>query len=222
MCALMIEATLFEQDFSKELISAFIGNMKREGVCGEFENANYTKNEPPYYLVHVMEEINYLEVYSNRNITEIDLMQLYYDMVLICDDEEHSFGIGAFQWTFDRNIPLLELYFEEIGYSVNSEDFENKLQDYFDNGKSNTYEGLFITEEQVQNAEMKWLTQELQGAFNDVKEDCYIGLTGNETSEEMINHLVIQVKQLYEQNYDENDLPNRQEAANNWYNYRYN
>lgn len=229
-CALAIETALLDAGYDKEFISGVIGNMKGEDVCGGFENANYGQNEPPEYLAHVIEHVDYKEIYSNRNITEFDLMQVYNDLVCKkeeCQSENHAFGLGAFQWTYGRTEEVLKLYFKEAGYDVESDEFKKKLQDYQNNKESMNYEGIFITEEQVQKAEMEFLVLELNSASysdiydnykNEKNNDMYManaeGINNN------VNIATKIIKEEYEINFD-SSLEKRQDAANEWYVVRY-
>lgn len=161
MCALQIEAEMREIGYDDEFIAGLIGNMKHEGSFGTLEGTNL---EGLPYWEHINECIDYHEKYSPYKVMEVDLIQLYVDMIYKkyegnCEKPKlHKFGMGAIQWTNIRGEDLLGLYLEEAGYDIESAKFQEIIQNCLD---SNDYEEVYLTEAQVRNAEMQMMIYEL-------------------------------------------------------------
>ncbi|MBD5536743.1 MAG: hypothetical protein HDQ99_14020 [Lachnospiraceae bacterium] len=177
MCALQIEAEMREIGYDDEFIAGLIGNMKHEGSFGTLEGTNLTGN--PYWE-HINECIDYKNKYSPYKVMEVDLIQLYVDLIYKkyegnCEKPgEHKFGMGAIQWTNTRGEYLLGLYLEEAGYDTESAKFKEIIQSCLE---GDSYEEVYLTEAQARNAEMKMMIYELkEGDYTDIypeyEEEC--------------------------------------------------
>lgn len=224
--ALAIEYAM-QGEYDQDFISGMIGNMMGEGVFGQFENSKYDTNEPYPYIIHINDELNYLEVYSEKNITEFDLMQVYYDLVVRGDECNvegkapiHQAGVGIIQWTEPNRFEgLMGYYFRELGYDIESQEFIDMADNYPQYCTTDGYEGFYLTEEQVENAELNWLVDGLKTSdYNEVYSDYQIN--GITDTTENINDATRRIKELYIQNTN-NTLPKRQSYANEWSRIRY-
>ncbi|MBE5885258.1 MAG: hypothetical protein E7284_02510 [Lachnospiraceae bacterium] len=160
VAALEIENRLLEKGYEEEFVYGVIGNMKQEGEFGTLEGL---KNTDKIYGLHVIDCVNYLEKYNPYNITEVNLIELYFDRVM-CTDNNHKWGIGIVQWTpDDRTEPLLKEYLRLAGYEV--EDGTNNLKN-IETGQIITSDmrcsvEVYLTMDQVVEAEINHLVYEL-------------------------------------------------------------
>lgn len=165
VCALQIEAVFDEEGLDEAFIMGLIGNMKGEGSFGEFEwtNKNGSDSMEPYWE-HINDCIDYHDKYSYKNIENIDLVELYADLIWKryeggCEDMQyHYFGIGAMQWTDSRTEKLLPLYLEQAGYDAESDEFQELVGRYLD---GEAYEEIYLTKDQIRNAEIEMMVYEI-------------------------------------------------------------
>lgn len=226
MCILQTDILLTRAGFEEEFVMGVLGNIICEGGYGVFENAAYSNpDDIPIYLVHMINCVNYDRKYNGyKEVTEVDLMQLYYDLVCegeTCDKELHKFGIGSVQWTGDRTKPLVELYLKECGFDVESELFEEKLDEYQRaaiSGNFSEYEGVYINSTQVQSAEMRYIVYELNGNYHYVYEN-YLDEKGDDFNTNIREATEIVMNQYEVPDVTKADLSERQAAAENWYQY---
>ena len=162
MCALQIEVELNAAGFEREFVIGLIGNVKAEGRFGKLEKTDHSGDHE--HWDHVNDCIDYFHVYSDKQVTELDLVKLYVDMVYkkstgeCKNDELHYFGMGAVQWTNTRCEKLMELYLQEAGLDTESAEFQTMVQNC---QQDKPYEGVYLTEEQVWVAEVKMFKHEL-------------------------------------------------------------
>lgn len=220
MCALQIEAELTAIGYDKEFIIGLIGNMKAEGNFGKLEGTNLTGY--PYWE-HINNCIGYHDLYSNKWITNIDLIKFYVDMICKRNEEEcenvklHYFGMGAIQWTNTRAEALLELYFKEAGYDTESDEFQGIIQCC---QKGEAYEKVYLTEEQVRTAEMEMMIHEL--TENDAYKKVYSSYQ-SECGNDTLNNVKLATKKIkngYIHNQGDS-LSKREAAALRWYEEQY-
>lgn len=174
MCALQIEAELKAIGCDKEFIAGFIGNMKNEGRFGLFEKVNESgklNGECKDYWIHMIQCVDYYNVYNGKELENIDLIQVYYDLLYKKENGEctdatvHKIGVGAIQWTDPvRSEKLMEFYLKQAGYDMNSPQFNEFIQDW-KNDKS--HEAVYLTEEQIRNAEINMMIYELTSEDED-------------------------------------------------------
>ena len=224
MCVLQTDILLTRAGFEEEFVMGVLGNIICEGGYGVFENAAYSNpDDIPPYLVHMINCVNYDSKYNGyKEVTEVDLMQLYYDLVCegeTCDKDSHKFGLGSVQWTGDRTTPLVELYLKECGFDVESELFEEKLDEYqraVNSGDFSEYEGVYINSTQVQSAEMRYIVYGLNDDYYYIYEN-YLDEKGNNSSTNIRVATEIVMKQYEIPDETKADLSERQAAAENWY-----
>lgn len=219
---------MMDGEYDDAFVAGVVGNMMGEGVCGQFENANYETHpeEKPPHLVHVSECIDYMEKYQGHNVTQVDLAQLYYDVVCVkeeCGYVRHGFGLGSVQWSFSRTEELLEYYLAECGYDVSGEEFQEQLEEYrnaFESGDFSEYEGIYINEQQVRCAEAAYILYELgeeenlskvYSNYSDEVKD------SNNPESDVLTAARIVMEEYINPRYPTVGLSQRQEAAEVWY-----
>lgn len=168
MCALQIEAEMREIGYDDEFIAGLIGNVKNEGGFGvlEWVNSNGKRNEKSMkYWIHMIECIDYFNLYNKKKLSDIDLIQLYMDLIYkrengdCTNTDEHKIGIGAVQWTEqNRSKKLMGFYLEQAGYDMNSSQFNEFIQEWINSSSRNA---VYLTEEQIRDAEINMIIYEL-------------------------------------------------------------
>lgn len=168
MCALQIDIKLTDAGLDKEFIAGLIGNIKFEGEFGLFEGVNKDgklNGEIKKYWVHMMKCVDYYNVYHKKNLTDLNLIQVYVDFIYKREHEEctdkdnHKMGVGAVQWTDPgRSKKLMEFYLEQAGYDMNSDQFGEFIQEWQNKEEKDE---IFLTEKQIRDAEIKMIVYEL-------------------------------------------------------------
>lgn len=227
MFYVQISLNMIDEGYDEAFVAGVVGNMMGEGTCGQLENANYETHpeRKKAYLIHVCECIDYMEKYSNGNVMQVDLTQLYYDAVCVgekCGYDIHGFGVGSIQWSFERTAGLLEYYLAECGYDVSGEEFQEQLEEYrnaFENGDFSGYEGIYIKEQQVRWAEAAYILHELGegGDYSGVYRDYSLEVKGSSNPESDVLIAAETVMEQYINPGDMGKLSERQEAAAVWY-----
>ena len=170
MIALQIEYELRDYEYKEEFIYGLIGHMKAEGDFGTLEAIELDETALSYYK-HIAECVNYEEKYDPYNLSEVNLLQMCEDM-LFCEHKDHFWGVGIIQWSDVRAESLLAFYLQEAGYGQiqEYEDINKILQkariDYSENNTE-----VYLTPEQIQNAELKYLLYELTVSQKSVYND---------------------------------------------------
>lgn len=226
MFYVQISLVMMEEGYDEAFVVGVVANIMGEGACGRFENANYTTNpqEKPDYLEHVSSCIGYDEKYSNGNVTQVDLVQLYNDVVCVgekCGYDIHGFGVGSVQWSFSRTAGLLESYLTECGYNVSGEKFQERLEEYRNasgDGDSSEYEGIYINDRQVRWAEAAYIIHELgeDGSYSNVYSSYLEEASGNPEID-IPTAVEIVMRQYVRPKHPDVVLPERQEAASEWH-----
>lgn len=223
ICVIQMEKMLFLEGYDEAFIMGMLGQIICEGDYGEFEDCDYKSSPMPDYLAHVITCIDYDTRYDGKYIMEVDLIQVYYDLVCVkevCKYERHGFGVGCIQFTFDRTVDLLELYFKEIGCPISSDDFTEKLEAYkeaVNSGDFSEYDATYINVEQAQTAEMSLMCQELK---SDQYCDVYEGYLSEKTGDietDIANATESLVYGYIKPGNEEAEIEKRTEAALNWY-----
>ncbi len=225
MFYVQISLVMIDEGYDEAFVAGVVGNIMGEGACGNFEDANYKKHpeNKPDYLEHVSDCIGYMEKYQGHNVTQVDLVQLYYDAVCVaeqCGFARHGFGLGSVQWTFNRTELLLEYYLAECGYDVSGEEFQKQLEEYQNasqKGDFSEYEGIYINDRQVRWAEAAYIIHELgeDGLYSKVY-PAYL----EEVSRHPGNDVQTAARIVMEDYINPEDwgrLSDLQEAAEKWY-----
>lgn len=186
---------MLEAGYSMEIIAGFVGNLVNEGKFGEFESSYY-KSKPgnkPDYLKHMDKFHNYSALASGNSVCVIGtnvLVQLRKEGN--CTDNEHAFGFGTAQWSFERGEELIQRYLDRFG------------------------ENAYPTQSECIEIEMDYMLEELSTTYSGVIEKCE-SETREMDNEEKVRKIAEIVKKNYEQpRFD--DLEERKEAAVIWYN----
>lgn len=225
MFYVQISLVMIDEGYDEAFVAGVVGNIMGEGACGKFENANYEKNpgDKPSYLTHVSNCIGYMEKYHGHNVTQVDLVQLFDDVVCTgekCGYDIHGFGVGSVQWSFERTEGLLEFYLAECGYDVSGEEFQEQLEEYqkaSEEGNFSGYEGIYIDIWQVRRAEAAYIIYE----FGQVYPHCNVypkylkEVSGNPENDVQTAARI--VMEEYIRPKDESTLSDRQTAAAEWY-----
>lgn len=225
MFYVQISLVMIDEEYKEEFVAGVVGNIMGESVCGHFENGNYKKhpeNKPPY-LIHVGECIGYDEKYNNGNVTQVDLVQLYDDVVCAgekCGYDIHGFGVGSVQWSFNRTAGLLEFYLAECGYDVSGEEFQEQLEEYqnaSEKGDFSGYEGIYIDIWQVRRAEAAYIIHELgeDGLYSNVYPAYLEEVSRHPGNEVQIAAKIVMEEYINPRNWG--TLSDRQTAAAEWY-----
>lgn len=225
-CALQVDILLTRAGFDEEYIMGVIGNVKCEGKYGIFEDPSYSPERMPEHLAHMITCVNYKEKYNGKNITEVDLMQVYYDLYCKsteCESDQHMFGLGSVQWTGDRTDGIIERYLKECGYDINTEEgrkaLEIKLNEYKKALESNdfsNYDGVYINSTQVKRAETQYMVEELKGRYYSVYED-YNLQKGNDENQNIDTATELVMSDYESPSEEHANLEGRKEAAHTWY-----
>lgn len=120
-----IARVLLENHYEPTFVAGILANIEREGNIGEFEISNYVSHpdQKPDYLAYMDEYYSYtnfyLNNYSGKNITEVNLLEVY-DILNDLKTKSNNtweingsrvgFGLGCIQWTFGRTHTLVEKY----------------------------------------------------------------------------------------------------------------
>ena len=124
-----VASHMLRQGYEVAFVAGMLGNIIAEGTIGQFEISNY-KTHPeakPDYLVYMDTNYNgtnfYLNNYSGKNITEVNVIAVW-NMLQDLNNQSNGtwnignsrvgFGLGCFQWTFDRTYTLGELYVSKL------------------------------------------------------------------------------------------------------------
>lgn len=168
MCALQIEAVLTDAGFDEEFIAGVIGNVKSEGVFGLFEGVNKDgrlRGEVNEYWVHMMDCIDYFNVYNKKNLVDVNLLRFYDDFICkknsgeCMDSENHKMGIGAVQWTQEGRFKrLMGFYLEQAGYDMSSEQFSEFMEEWRNKEEKDE---VYLKKEQIRDAEINMIIYEL-------------------------------------------------------------
>jgi len=113
-----IGRTMLNEGYPPAFVAGMLANIIHEGTAGLFENSAYSKDKPKY-LQYMDDNYNYRQKFSNKNITEISISELY-DLLLQLEKDnwqKGKFGLGCVQWTAGRTKSLVEIYKEVAGAS---------------------------------------------------------------------------------------------------------
>lgn len=226
MCALQIEAELTALGCDKEFIAGFIGNVKNEGRFGILEGVNRDgkyRGKDILYWIHMMQCVDYYDIYNKKELTDVNLIQLYVDLIYkrengeCTDKDNHKIGIGMVQWTEQaRSDKLMSFYLDQVGYDMNSTQFNEYIQAW---QRSKSKEEVYLTEEQIRNAEINMMIYELTSEDKDnIFKDFYKNYSENRSNDnqEALNDITYTIYKDYEcPATDSYDL--RLAAAKRWY-----
>ncbi len=213
--ALQIEIKLLEAGYEEEFVYGIIGNIKAEGgKFGGLEGINETGY--PYWE-HIDDCINYREKYDPYDMTEVNLIELYFDRTT-CSSDIHYWGIGVVQWTYDhRTMPLLEKYLDIAGYRVTENGIETKEPPHIVITAENSDSVcVYLTYDQLCEAETQHILDELQSEdYKDV-EEVYLNNKVHDDFDYNIREAAELIQYEYIENRDPSFTPVRQENAVRW------
>lgn len=148
---------LLENDYEPTFVAGILANFEKEGNIGQLENSNYTTNpdKKPDYLKYMDSQYNglnyYLNNYSNKTIMSLSVNAVYNILLNLKNSSNNTwkingsrvgFGIGAFQWTFDRSWKLMIEYRKQNNNAdtiSNSQVINAEMSMLIDELKSNEY-----------------------------------------------------------------------------------
>lgn len=132
---------LLQAGYDEAFVAGMLGNIVYEANCGQFENANYSRNEPLPYIKIINDNITEYAIVSNKNLCEVGIERLVSINESI-HKENTKFGLGCIQWTpEERRDMLIERYIEVCGKTG------------------------FPTFEQCVQIELEWMNHELNDKF---------------------------------------------------------
>ncbi len=132
---------LLQAGYDEAFVAGMLGNIVYEANCGQFENANYSRNEPLPYIKIINDNIPEYAIVSNKNLCEVGIERLVGINESI-HKENTKFGLGCIQWTpEERRDMLIERYIEVCGKTG------------------------FPTFEQCVQIELEWMNHELNDKF---------------------------------------------------------
>lgn len=111
-----VSRCMLDKEYPIEIIAGVVGNIVNEGRFGMFEFSLYKSRPKPKYLCHMDDCHAYATLASGKSLSDVGtgiLEQL--KGVGQCNSEDHSYGLGAVQWSEGRCDTLVEKYLDRFG-----------------------------------------------------------------------------------------------------------